>query len=140
MNTLNSKRDLDFNLGEDVDRIINGFKEDLERIDYYKNEVLDELRYEVLCNRNVEYKYEYCMDELEAELLDGDEVIYYLNSVNNKLEVRVNMMFNGNNWIGGGTIDEDNNGYDIRGLWNEKQIIDHILKIAKYHSVRVNKK
>ncbi len=127
---MNSLRDLGINFGEDVDRMINGFKEDLERIDYYKNEVLDELRYEVLCNRKVEYNYVkgYC-SEYEGE---------YIHS-SNTLEIIVFMNFKGNVWRGGGSIEEDNSGYDIRGLWNEKQVIDHILKIAKYHSVRVDK-
>lgn len=53
---MNSLRDLGFNFGEDIDRLINGFKEDMERIDYYKNVVMEDLKEElVIRSRNIFY-------------------------------------------------------------------------------------
>ncbi len=131
MNTFNSLTDLGFNFGEDVDRIINGFKEDLERREYFKNMVMNEL-VEVVEKRNVEYKYEYCMDELEVIIIDNsNDIIYDFCSCYNILRVNRYVKWYGLELKIRGVIKDSRGGMIIGGFKNKRSDIEILGRTSK---------
>ena len=99
---MNSKRDLGINFGEDVDRKINGYVADLERREYFKNMVMNEL-VEVVENREVYYnyfsqeriRYENGYGELNWSRLYGNcLIIHYKDIVLNGKKYEVNESIN----------------------------------------------